>query len=503
MVFRKGIRPFISKLLLLQIATIIILSLLTEISLISIVTLTLIAGGFVILWYLFTSYLPEKIVINDNMISASRKNETTNIRWVDVNEVLVGQSVVKLKKGILPINYALICGLGTKKIAFSDLSYLEGKELIVATPQPVYVFDIGESELLLSIVLDKIGLLDKLKEIKSKLTVQGSDKEELMEEEEPFQKRVNTTPNKIGLIVVLGKLISKLLKGIISAFKTVKPGFAIISGATFAILWSWKIAVALMIMLFFHEYGHVYAMRKVGVKVKGIYFIPLLGAAAVPEDSWKKRYDQAYIGLNGPIWGTFLTIIATLIFILTDHKYQWIGAVSLWWALINLFNLLPINPLDGGRFLSAISYSINSTVGKFVSVVMIIGAVVIALAFKLYLLVIAGILGLMEFLVELQASKYVNVINSLKNKEVISPTILLHFRKMTRPLWHKDSESRLETIELEKYKRYFNLGKITPMSKGEIAFWVVVYVSLIGILLGVIYLCSHYLKTDIMLEVLR
>ena len=111
-----------------------------------------------------------------------------------------------------------------------------------------------------------------------------------------------------GVVVKLGSKIAasvgKLGAGALKAVKTANVGWAVASATTYSLLFSWKFALAIMVQLFVHEYGHVHAMRRTGMKVRGMYFVPFLGALAVTEDAFTSRRQQVYVALNGPLWGS-------------------------------------------------------------------------------------------------------------------------------------------------------------------------------------------------------
>jgi len=80
--------------------------------------------------------------------------------------------------------------------------------------------------------------------------------------------------SKVGVWALLGKLGSKLfgiLGKLVKGVKMTKVGLAAASMAGYAMLWSWKFGLLLMIAIGFHESGHVWAMRKMGIKTRGFY----------------------------------------------------------------------------------------------------------------------------------------------------------------------------------------------------------------------------------------
>ena len=116
-----------------------------------------------------------------------------------------------------------------------------------------------------------------------------------------------------------------------------------------------------MLLLIVHESGHVWAMKKSGMKTKGIYFIPLLGGMAVTDEMFPDRKTEAFVAIMGPIWGLALSVMALGLWYLSGWPHFAVAAA--WMATVNLFNLLPINPLDGGRILKSITFSVSSYLG--------------------------------------------------------------------------------------------------------------------------------------------
>lgn len=186
-------------------------------------------------------------------------------------------------------------------------------------------------------------------------------------------------------------IIFKVFKFLISA----KPLLALISFGGYALLYNWKFALVLMGSLAFHESGHVYAMKKMGIKTKGFYFLPFVGGAAIAEERYKTYSQQAYIALMGPIWGGALALAALGTYFITG--LAWIGAVAGWMAILNLFNLLPVLPLDGGQVFKTIGHSLNEVKGFVItSIVTVIGTYLLYHYTHMLLFVIFGIINFLE-----------------------------------------------------------------------------------------------------------
>lgn len=198
-----------------------------------------------------------------------------------------------------------------------------------------------------------------------------------------------------GIVTLALKIGPKILTVVAKFAKIGKFGFAVISMASYTYLFSWKFAVLIMVSLFVHEYGHILAMKRCGLKTKGIYFIPFLGAAAVTEEIFKSRRDEAYIAIMGPIFGFVLSGITLVVYMITNNAL--FGAVAGWMAMINLFNLLPINPLDGGRIMKSIAFSTNSKFGYVFLVIGMVASIILILWAKVILFLFILLVGLLDF----------------------------------------------------------------------------------------------------------
>jgi Zn-dependent protease len=167
------------------------------------------------------------------------------------------------------------------------------------------------------------------------------------------------------------KVISKISA---TAVKVIKFGLAGVSFLAYTYMFTWKFALIIIVQLFVHESGHIWAMKRCGLKTKGIFFIPFLGGAAVASGDIKTRWDGVYIALMGPIWGGALAVIMWALYVITNDPLYAAGAS--WMALINVINLFPIHPLDGGRVMKDVTFSIGTVPGLiFMCVTLVLGLV--------------------------------------------------------------------------------------------------------------------------------
>jgi Zn-dependent protease len=127
----------------------------------------------------------------------------------------------------------------------------------------------------------------------------------------------------------------------------------LVSVAAYAVIWGWRFAVGFVALLFVHEMGHVIQMKREGVKVSGMLFIPFLGAAVGARSMGGNALAEARIGLAGPILGTLAT--ALLIPVAEAQDSDFLRALAFTGFFLNLFNLAPVVPLDGGRAMAAMA----------------------------------------------------------------------------------------------------------------------------------------------------
>jgi Zn-dependent protease len=206
---------------------------------------------------------------------------------------------------------------------------------------------------------------------------------------------------KAGVFALFFKFGPKLLSLFAKLFKCLKlgkVGLAAGSMASYAFLFSWEFALMIMFMLFVHEYGHIWAMKREGMRTKGIYFIPFLGAAAVTDEAFPSRKSEVFVAIMGPIWGLVLSAIVAVIYFITQNPL--FAAAASWMAMVNLFNLLPINPLDGGRIVKSVAFSVHSWLGLIFLVLGTIALGAMIIYFKMFLFVLLLIVGTIELLLE-------------------------------------------------------------------------------------------------------
>jgi Zn-dependent protease len=127
--------------------------------------------------------------------------------------------------------------------------------------------------------------------------------------------------------------------------------FLLTGGSMLASMWleamvfGWPLAVGIVLLIFIHECGHALAAKILGREVKGMIFIPFMGAAVATRGG-RNVVENAFIGIMGPVFGTLGGLACMAIFMVHPMRF-WL-VLARWNFAINLFNLLPTAPLDGG-----------------------------------------------------------------------------------------------------------------------------------------------------------
>jgi Zn-dependent protease len=149
---------------------------------------------------------------------------------------------------------------------------------------------------------------------------------------------------KILLLLLSGAKLGKL-------FTT--GGTMLISVVIYAFIFGWKYAVGFVALLFVHEMGHYIAAKQRGLDVGAPTFIPFIGAWVELKKLPHDAETEAYIGLGGPLLGTVGAI--AVFFWARETNTPWMLAVAYSGFFLNLFNLIPVSPFDGGRITAVLS----------------------------------------------------------------------------------------------------------------------------------------------------
>lgn len=145
-------------------------------------------------------------------------------------------------------------------------------------------------------------------------------------------------------------------KYVLAALKVTKLaslGSMVVSIGAYSMVFGWPYAVGMVGLIFVHECGHAAVMHARGLPFSPMVFIPFMGAVIATKEHPRDAWEDAVIAAGGPIAGSLAAGLVAgaasvtqspLLFALADFGY-----------MINLFNLLPIGSMDGGRWTGALS----------------------------------------------------------------------------------------------------------------------------------------------------
>jgi Zn-dependent protease len=184
----------------------------------------------------------------------------------------------------------------------------------------------------------------------------------------------------LGVLLKFGAAILGALKYAFAFFKFGSAFSIVISLAIYAAAFGWQFGVGIIFLLFLHEMGHVLVLKSKGVPASAPIFIPLMGAFVAMKGMPRNAKDEAEIAIAGPILGTVAALLCFMPYFLGSRSGLW-PALAYFGFFINLFNLIPITPLDGGRIVGAIS-----RFAWIIGLVLLVG--LLFLHFNLFLLLI-------------------------------------------------------------------------------------------------------------------
>jgi len=143
-----------------------------------------------------------------------------------------------------------------------------------------------------------------------------------------------------GLLLKLGAFKGTLITMVISVVF-----YSIFFGPTFAI--------AFVLLILVHEMGHYVVARRMGEDVSAPMFIPGLGALISMRSQPRTVAREAMVAMAGPLVGTVASL--ALLGLALALRSEFVAALAYIGCLLNLFNLIPASPLDGGRVTAAVS----------------------------------------------------------------------------------------------------------------------------------------------------
>lgn len=144
-----------------------------------------------------------------------------------------------------------------------------------------------------------------------------------------------------------------LLKGGVILKALIPAGTMLLSVVVYAWIYGWQYAVGFVGLIFVHEMGHYLAARQRGLDVGAPTFIPFVGAWIEMKQRPHNVETEAYVGLAGPLVGTLGALACY--FVGRHLGNELLLALAYSGFILNLFNLIPVSPLDGGRITAVLS----------------------------------------------------------------------------------------------------------------------------------------------------
>jgi len=149
----------------------------------------------------------------------------------------------------------------------------------------------------------------------------------------------------------------KILLALLGAAKFGKiltvVGTMLLSIGAYALLYGWRFAVGFVLLILVHEMGHYVAARQRGLDVGVPTFIPFVGAWIQLKDQPMNAETEAYVGFAGPLIGSIGALACY--FAAREMNSHLLLALAYTGFFLNLFNLIPLSPFDGGRITAVLS----------------------------------------------------------------------------------------------------------------------------------------------------
>lgn len=164
-----------------------------------------------------------------------------------------------------------------------------------------------------------------------------------------------------------------------------------------------RLILVVVAALIIHELGHFFTMEKFGYKDLKIFFVPLLGAYVSGENENISQKEKAIVYLAGPLPGILLGGIFLAAWWNTGtENFLLLASVFIY---INAFNLLPVSPLDGGRFIETIFFHSNEIIQLVFVVISIVSIIAFSIYFEFYVFLLFGLLLIGKFYSRLEVMR--------------------------------------------------------------------------------------------------
>jgi Zn-dependent protease len=204
------------------------------------------------------------------------------------------------------------------------------------------------------------------------------------EDERPAARHAKS--GGIGAILATLAVVAAKLKFLLVGLKIFTSSWTfLLSLGLYVVAFGWRIGIVLIFVLAAHELGHFFAYRAYGLTARLPVFVPFLGAYTAGAIAPDLEQD-AYIALAGPVVGLALATGCYAIALATGDRF-WTACADIS-AFLNLFNMIPVLPFDGGRVIGALWPPL------WIAGVLVFVAVSIKIGVPLLLVLLIALLGI-------------------------------------------------------------------------------------------------------------
>ena len=178
--------------------------------------------------------------------------------------------------------------------------------------------------------------------------------------------------------------------------------------------WDFKYIFVLIGIILIHEIGHYIAMRIFKYKDLGIFFVPLVGALVIGEKEDISQKQKVIISLAGPLPGLIIGSVLEVIGLNSNNEF--LTQTADLFIFLNLFNLLPIIPLDGGQIIRNLFFQSNEKINTVFLWISIAVMGFLALNSQSYVLLIVPLF----LFLQIKNQSQINMVRKIANEKGIS-----------------------------------------------------------------------------------
>lgn len=261
----------------------------------------------------------------------------------------------------------------------------------------------------------------------------------------------------------------------------------LISFIAWTFFFGYKFTIVLLTALLIHEYGHYYQMGQDGITKKKMLAIPLLGGMAISQERFKSYFAEAKIAIAGPIFGLGSALGAMALWLTTGNLF--FAAATIFICFLNLFNLLfPAAPLDGGRLIKSVLFSIHDSLGiLFFLFTFFVCLLAISFKFGIVLMFLIGYFNWREFNYYLDCRKLLRqfefCIQNLSRKN--NPAI---------PDWIVEKSLNELRLERDKFKAQAFQSKMNWRQQLKMLF---IYFGVVGFFIFIIVITYSFSEINL------